>query len=472
MRKQIVKRTMAFLICAILLIGLAACGASEKKEESKEGNTEESKEESTEESKDEPEEGTGVATKDGEFGILDGKTISFMTSQGKYFEQYQTMADAIKEDYGCDVEFQVVPDGEYDALLQVKLSTSEVPDTFEHNMPSRNIALGVAQNCEDLSNEPWMERVINPDLIKDKADGKVYGLPKESSSGYQIVFYNKEVLESCGITDPDPKTYDEFIEILKTVKEKGNGVTPLYATNADTWTTQIFMTGGIAAALGDRVGKVTDQLLANEIEWTGIPECTDILTRYTELEKAGYWNEDHMSVGYDTAVEAVCTGKAAMYYTIEQWAADAQGKYPDVELGSFVISFGDKQLLPTGNYVQGLYVPKEGAQVDAAKAFLQVWSMPKYQKLYYDVNPGFPAFDDVDGGDVVPAVASIVDQYIKTGNYVFEMNSLLSDAGAIWPDLWNNYIEAIQGTKTPKEVFEGLQRDYVDIMQQQGFEGF
>ena len=74
---------------------------------------------------------------------------------------------------------------------------------------------------------------MNPDLIKDTVDGKIYGMPKESSSGYQAVYYNKKVMADCGITDPQPKTYQEFLDILKTVKEKGNGVVPFYQTNAD-----------------------------------------------------------------------------------------------------------------------------------------------------------------------------------------------------------------------------------------------
>ena len=56
-------------------------------------------------------------------------------------------------------------------------------------------------DCEDLSNEPWVSRLVNPDMLKDSKDGKMYALPKESSSGYQVVYYNKELLESCGITD-------------------------------------------------------------------------------------------------------------------------------------------------------------------------------------------------------------------------------------------------------------------------------
>ncbi len=460
MKKKLLKDFLVMALVVSMLASLTACGNS--------GETEPKTEQDTEQDTAQVEN-----TSEGdEFSILEGKTISFMTSQAKFFPAYETMAEEIKKDYGCNVEFQVIPDGEYDSLVMMKLSTSEVPDIYEENIPSRNSTYGVSQYCEDLSNEPWVSRLVNPDLIKDSSDGKIYGLPKESSSGYQAVYYNKEVLEACGITDPQPKTYDEFLDILATVKEKGNGVVPFYQTNADTWTTQIFMTGGIACALGENAVEVTNKLLANEIKWTDIPETQELLQNYIDLNKAGYMNDDNMSVGYDTAVEAICTGKAAMYLTIEQWAADAKAKYPDCELGSFIIPHNDNLLLPTGNYVQGLFVPSAGSQVDAAKAFLQVWSMPKYQNMYYVENPGFPAYNDVDGGTVVPVVQSLVDTYITAGNYVFEMNSLMSAASGINVDMWDYYIEALQGDKTPAEVFESVQKNYVDYMEQQGVDGF
>ncbi|MGB8451571.1 MAG: extracellular solute-binding protein [Anaerocolumna sp.] len=413
---------------------------------------------------------TKGASGESDFSILNGKTISFMTSQAKYFDAYQTMADKIKEDYGCTVEFQVIPDDSYTSLTNLKLSTGEVPDVFEQNFPSQNATINVYQYCEDLSNESWVSRLINPELIKDSKDGKIYALPKESSSGYQAVYYNKALLEKCGIKDPMPKTYQEFLDILKAVKENSDS-TPFLQTNADNWTTQIYMTGGIAVALGDNAAATYEKLLNNEITWSEIPEATDILQKYMDLYKAGYVNEDNLSVGYDDAAEIMASEKAAMYLTIEQWAVDFENNY-DIELGAFAIPHADKANLSTGNYVQGLFVPTGGSQVDAAKKFLEVWSMPEYQNLYYAANAGFPAFNDVDGGKVTPCVQSLVDNYIKPGNYSYEINGQLANANGCFNDLWNLYIEAAADAKTANEVWDAFQPIYSDYMEQQGYEAF
>ena len=271
------------------------------------------------------------AVAEADYSILEGKTISFMTSQSKFFDAYQTMADAIEADYGCTVDFQVVPDDQYTSMTNLKLSTGEVPDVFEQNYPTQNATINVYEYCEPLDDQPWVSRLVNPDMLKDKKDGKMYALPKESSSGYQVVYYNKALLESCGITDPNPQTYDEFLEILQTIKDNSDAA-PFLQTNKDNWETQIFMTGGIPVMLGDRGAEVYEQLLNNEITWSDIPEAQDVLQRYIDLYEAGYVNEDNLSVGYDDAAQIMADGKAAMYLTVDQWATDFTHNYPDVEL--------------------------------------------------------------------------------------------------------------------------------------------
>ena len=226
MNNKIVKKLLSVMLAASMAAGLMACGgagndpqAGENAEESPESaGTENEAESEAQENGEETGEASANAGGD-DFSILEGKTIAFMTSQAKYFEAYQTMADAIEADYGCTVEFQVIPDDEYTSMTNLKLSTGEVPDVFEQNFPSQNVTINVYDYCEDLSNEPWISRLINPELLKDMRDGKIYALPKESSSGYQAVYYNKQLLTECGIENPNPQTYQEFLDILKAVKD-------------------------------------------------------------------------------------------------------------------------------------------------------------------------------------------------------------------------------------------------------------
>ena len=398
--------------------------------------------------------------------------ISYMVSQADYNEAYQTVAKKIKEEHGYEVEFQVVPDGEFKNLLQVKLATSEAPDVFETTAPNENETYNAYENCVDLSNEDWVSRLVTQDVIKDKTDGKIYAMPMQSASGFMGVFYNKQILADCGIENPHPTTYAEFLKILETIKQKGGGVTPIYMTNGDTWTTQIFMTAGYPVSLNEQAEEVYAKLLRNELKWTDVPEVKMVLDRYKELYDLGYVNEDAISATYDTAADKIATGEAAMYLNVEGFANDLAAKYPDCELGSFVIPFNDVDKMAVGSYVKGLYVPKAGKQVDETLEFLNIWSQPEYRNLYHESQPGFSAFGDVDGGEVPESVAYLVDNYVNTDKYVYENNSYMTVASSLSPDLWSYYNEMVAGMKTSDEVLESYQRIYEDYMHQLGQPGF
>jgi raffinose/stachyose/melibiose transport system substrate-binding protein len=404
----------------------------------------------------------------GRFESLQGRKITFLTSQNKYCDEYSLMAAAVREIYGCDVEFQVVPDNEYASFLRLKLATTEVPDVFEYNCPSQNQEIQASLNCVDLSQEPWVSRLVNPDIVKDPDNGNIYAMPKESAAGFMAVYYNKRVLNNCGITDPHPKTYLEFLNILEAVKEKGEGVIPFYETNADVWTTQIFMTGGYPAALNNRAEDTFGKLLKNEVKWTEVPEFTNILTLYQNLMKDGYVNKDQASAGYKSAVEMLGTGKAAMYLTTELCASEVASKYPSCELGAFVIPYADRDVLPISKSVTGLFIPIEGVQTEISKLFLEVWSLPEIQNIYFFRQRSFTAFTDTKGGKILDCLQMLMDEYVLTGKYIYQMNDQMPDNNLIFEELWKEYSLVASGDITPKTALENFQHIYEDYLEKQG----
>lgn len=397
--------------------------------------------------------------------------ISWLTSQAKYKDVYKKMAEQLSTDENIKVDFQVIPDDQFYTIVKTKLATSEVPDVLEYNAPTENEALHASQNMVDLSNEPWVARLSNPDIIKDWKDGKIYAMPKESSSFFGACYYNKKVLDSLGIQNPEPKTYKEFLDILEKIKTSGKGITPIYMSEKDSWTTQVFMTLGFGGEAVDNKD-IWNNLLTNKTKWTDVQAFKDILNSFMDLYKKGYTNKDHMSATYDMAKEAVATGKAAMMLNGEWAASDIAAKWPDTELGAFIVPFRDKLLMGTGAYVQGLFVPSAGKQVENAKKFLNLWSQPKYQNIMYASAPGIPGFKDVDGGKVVPCVKELVDKYINTGKYYYQMNDPMGFASPIFPDLMKYYVDMTTGNVTPDQVLQEWQKKYEDYMKQKQQPGF
>ena len=129
-------------------------------------------------------------------------------------------------------------------------------------------------------------------------------------------------------------------------------------------------------------------------------------------------------------------------------------------------------MMAVGQFVQGLFIPSESPNIEQAKRFLNLWSQPQYQALFYQTSPGFPAFVDVDGGEVLPFVANLVDRFIGTGNYTYQINDQMSILSPIWGDLWNNYVAIVSGLMTIDEALEDWQFRVEDFMRQLGQPGF
>ena len=189
------KKRLVSAVCAVLAVGmLAGCGASSTVESggSPEGN-----------------------------GEKERREITAMVMQSRNVPGLQKMIDKLAEEENIIVDLQVVPDDQYDNLIKMKLNSGEAPDLIDYNMPKICGFLGnePEKYLADLSDEPWVDRMVNPDAFR--FEGKMYGYCFTSMQGFQAMLYNKDVFEQAGITE-EPTTKEEFVPfpVSWTVKMK------------------------------------------------------------------------------------------------------------------------------------------------------------------------------------------------------------------------------------------------------------
>lgn len=407
-----------------------------------------------------------------ETGAKQSQIVTLMTAQGRFSDAYKDLQEKLKAEENITLVLQALPVSQYDNVVKSRIAVREVPDIIVANVPDRYEEIDVSLNMEDLSNEPWVSRLANPDLLR-APDGKIYAWPIESSTFYAAAYYNKKVFADLGLNKP--KTYAGFLDLLESIKIKGNGITPFFMSNKDTWTTQIFMTAGLPVLLGDRAQETWDKLLSNQLKWTEVPEFQTILNLYADLYKKGYVNQDHSSVSFEDAKAALAAGETAMVYSGEWMAADLVTRYgmkPE-DIGVFIIPFGDKDLMAMGGFVTGWLIPKAAKNIAGAKKVLELLSHPEYMNLYFAKHPGFPGFRDVNGGEVAPEVAELVEKYINGNKYTYEMNAPMSFVNPLFIDnLWGPYVDMATGLKTPKQVIESWQAIYEEYMKQKQRPGF
>ena len=310
-------------------------------------------------------------------------TISIMSTKDSWYPGFDDVCEQIEKNYGIAVDLTLVDDSSMGEILGVKFSTGDAPDIFLQNAPQVVEQYDAPNNCVVLDNEPWVSRCTDADYLRYKGDGHIYAMPVyQPSSFFGGVYYNKEVMADCGITDPNPQTYQEFLDICQTVKD--HGYTPIWMTDQDSWTTQVWTTVGWGVALDAKKDTIYDDLNTNKVDFQDVPEMVDVLQKLQDLYTAGYCNADHLSSPYASGQVAIGEKKAAMVIQGEWFVSACQAAYPDVQLGSFAIPFidGADNKIAIGAFVLGGYVCK-GENEELAKQFLNYWSQPEQMALIY-----------------------------------------------------------------------------------------
>lgn len=444
------KKMIALLLALVLSTGsLIGCGGNtESAEEDKTGKTAAVEKEQTDES----------------------RTVTIYSSKDDWKDQCAYAAQLIEEKYNIKVDVITQPRDESITVISTKLATNDPPDIFMATAPTSAYQFNAPETCEVLDEEPWVERLTAEKLLRYSADNHIYAMPAFNPVSFLGgIYYNKERMKELGYENPHPKTMDEFWGILEDIKSQG--VTPVYTTDADAWTTQVWTTVGWAVAMDEQKDTIYDEFQTNKKKFAEVPEMIEILQQLQYLHDKGYSNENHASQTYDTAKAAIASGEYPMVISGDFFENAFHAEYPDVELGSFAIPFKDKDMIATGCYTCGMWVPK-GDNSELAKEYLSYWSSPEIMSEVYKKYPLSSAWKDVDGGDVLPAQKNLNDNYVATGQFTYEFDGYFEVSNSIISSyLMPGIVEVTMG-KDPKQMLEEWDEQFSSFMKDKEMPGF
>ena len=223
------------------------------------------------------------------------------------------LTDAFEEENGCTVKYVGLTD--YSNDIKTKMSSGDYGDVL---MIPDDVAVDELGNYfEPFGTYDEMKDTyswINKKMASDKT---VYGIPYGGTA--TGILYNKKVWNDAGITEL-PKTSDEFIEDLKTIKANCEGVVPYYTEYKDAWTIAQW-DSLVVSASGDPEYKVN--LLKNK---------TDLFDK-----DGGYYKVYKMMFDlYSTADVLEQDHATTDWEASKQYFAD--GKIGAIVLGSWAIS--------------------------------------------------------------------------------------------------------------------------------------
>ena len=252
----------------------------------------------------------------------------YMEQREAYVKQFEAKMLA-EENIKVTVNLEMPASGEYESILQARLSGDDAPDFYTlhcNNLGTYN----KAGYLYDLSGEPLANVIY--DNVKETVtiDGKLLAVPIESQAWG--VLYNKAIFKECGLEAPE--TLSDLKAICQTLT--GKGYTPFMLAFQEQWVPQL-MTG---LTLGDIVsGKITDWLDRMYKDKGSYEEVREIFDVIDLIMQNG--TDRAMEEGSEAGAADFALGKAAMFVQ-GTWASNTiMTTNPDMQLGAFALPINE-----------------------------------------------------------------------------------------------------------------------------------
>lgn len=201
--------------------------------------------------------------------------------------------------------------------LKTQAASKEVPDITIVNPAAQMkpfVDAGLLAPLNDVLDRDGLKSTFHAGILDYYSfNGNVYALPDGNNIG--VIYYNKDMFAQAGVQVP--KTFEELIDVVKTLKAKG--IQPMVIGEKDTWTGS-FLFMNIVLRTNGGPGFLKDVL--DHKKTFNDPAFETAVAKFQELVQAGAFQEGATSIDYNTGENLFKTGKAAMYY-MGTWAAGA-----------------------------------------------------------------------------------------------------------------------------------------------------
>lgn len=379
------KRRFAFLIAIVCILIIAGCGNggnNNSAAESTSGGT------------------SGSAAPAATEAPKKDVTIKVFQFKVEIAEQLNALAEEYEKETGVKVQVETHGGGEdYGALLKAEIASGSEPEIF--NNGGFAALEPYMDRATDLSDQPWVSKLIESSKIPTTVDGKIYGMPM-NVEGYGLI-YNKDLFTKAGITE-EPKTLPQLKDAVE--KLKAAGITPFEATN-EWWSMGIHLVNVALANQSDPAAFIEDlkagkQTIKDNAVFKQWLDLVDVIFNNAQDNK--------VTTDYATQVADFASGKAAMMMQGNWTQGDIDKIDPNLNLGLLPLPISDQE----GHIYVGVpnnwIVNSKSAHPEEAKAFLNWLVSSETGKKYLTKEFKFiPALSDIpstseDIGQVAVAV--------------------------------------------------------------------
>ncbi|MEF9880325.1 MAG: extracellular solute-binding protein [Clostridia bacterium] len=385
-------------------------------------------------------------------------THNAAAAEARYFKEFQEKYNGIDEQKITLKIVEMPSDEEYYKQMKIRATSNDLPDVFEGNGGVLELAVqnGIAVDMNEYVNaDPQYKAELGEAAIvsgQQWADGGLYNI----SYGLQAIgyFYNKEMFEKAGVSLP--KTWDEFMTALETLKTSGVCKAPLsLMTGENCWTTNLILASMVGTA-----GEAGNAFMNTKyVQTYQTPEFIDALASIQKMLQE-YALPDSLGSDYATA---------ANHFLNEETAIIANGPWmtpdfsnPEKATEGFAEKVG-VALYPMGGSVsqfeRGYSIAKsDKAHEDAAFKFIQFKTNAYGQTIHLEDAGVLPLTSNVAMSDEFKAQNPLVVEFVgllSNISYKYQTIDTVSYSTAVnaFPTL---YPELVAGTLTPEQMAQKL----------------
>lgn len=379
-------------------------------------------------------------------------TLHLFHYKQEIVNEMEEMAGAFHNLYpNITIETETIPN-DAQTVLKTRLFGGEAPDIMMLQSYSTVFEYAKEGFLADLTNESFMNNVVNAAKKSVTYNGKVYALPLDMA-GIGVI-YNKDLFEKLGLEIP--KTYSELKNVCKVISD--NGYTPFALSIRESWPLGHFISMAHTAAIGDKL----DSWLAEMNAGTGTfaSEEMDKMFEVFDFFKAN-GGDKAMEMDYNSSLNNFASGNYAMMVQ-GLWAYGAAMKLnPTLNAGFFPFPFGDDPA-KTNLYVDtdstlaiSATAPKENQE--AAKLFFDFLTSQEGVQLVVEKFKLLPTVKNADVSDM-PAPFQDLVKYVGEGK-------TMPWAFCMWPSTVfenskNGLQEYFSGQKTKDELLQYLDDEW------------
>ncbi|MCM3671128.1 extracellular solute-binding protein [Mesobacillus maritimus] len=372
--------------------------------------------------------------------------------EGSSNAQYTIVDDIInayeKENPDVDIQTEILGNEQYKEKIKVLSASNELPDvgiTWAAGYMKPFVEGNMFASLDDIVQE---DKFVAGTLDAFSVEESTYALPLELN--ITPVYYNKEIFEKYNLEAPE--TYDEFLNVVKTLSD--NGVTPITLGNKDRWTGSMWY-----MYLADRIGG--PEVLNKAINRTGSFEDPALVQAAEEIEKLvdmGAFVKGFNGLSNDEAKGYFMNEQAAMYL-MATWELPNYTTAPDVaqefkdKVGYFKFPTYEGGKGDIDSYVGGpgvgLFVSEQSKVQDEAKDFVSYLVEEWGKRSVVDAGVIPATVVDTSNGELDQMYVDILNDLGKATNLTLYADVQMSAGVA---DVHLNQIQSLfGGQSTPKE---------------------